>query len=348
MAIDLPWARYPNGHALAAFYPPLVERITALPGVEAAAISGDVPLEGTGGENLRIPGNDDRMSVRFKRADAGYFQTMGIPVLAGRGFTAADRIGSPYVTVINEALARRLETRFGLKDPLGKAVDLPALGFGADRRVSMTIVGIIGNERVRPDLRRPIEEVAYVPIAQAPRMQIKLSVRARGDAAAIVPAIRAAVDEVDPLLALADIRTLEDIWRRSLGDLTEPVWVIGIFAAVSALLAGLGLYGVVAHGVAQQRREIGIRMALGARAGDVVSLIARNIAVMIGGGLVIGLAGATVLTRVTQSLLFEVSALDPAAFAAAALAMAAVGLIAAVIPATTAARVDPTTALRAE
>ena len=348
MAIDLPWARYPNGHYSAAFYPQLVERVRAIPGVEAASISGDVPLEGTGGENLRMPGGTELLLVRFKRADEHYFSAMDIPVTAGRGFTAADRAGSPYVTVINEALARRLESRFGMTEPIGKAVDLPALGFGPDRRANMTIVGIVGNERVRPDLRVPLEEVAYVPIAQAPRMQIKLAVRTHGEAAAVVPAIRAAVDDIDPLLALADIRTLEDIWRRSLSDLAEPVWVIGIFAAVSALLAGLGLYGVVAHGVAQQRREIGIRMALGARSADVLALIARHIAVMIAGGLVIGLAGAGVLTRLTQSLLFEVSALDPPAFVAAALAMLAIGVLAAIIPAGRATRVDPTTALRSE
>ncbi len=348
MAIDLPWARYPNGHYLAAFYPPLVERVKAIPGVESASISGDVPLEGTGGENLRMPGRDERLLVRFKRADADYFSTLGIPVLAGRGFTGADRVGSPYVVVINEALARRLETLYGVKDPLGQPVDLPALGFGPDRRATMTIVGIIGNERVRSDLRIPVDEIAYVPIAQAPKMQVKLSVRTRGDAAAVVPSIREAVNDLDPLLALADIRTLEQIWRRSLADLSEPVWVIGIFAAVSALLAGIGLYGVVAHGVAQHRREIGIRMALGAQPADVLSMISRNVLLMIAGGLVVGLAGAAAVTRVMRSLLFEVSALDPAAFAWAAVAMAAIGAVAAIVPATRATRVDPTTALRSE
>ncbi len=348
MAVDLPYERYPSGDHRAAFYPLLIERIQALPGVVSASVSGDVPLEGTGGENLRMPGRDERLLVRFKRADAGYFPTMGIAVVAGRGFTPADRIGAPYVTVINEALARRLQDRFNVTDPLGQSVDLPALGFGADRRAAMTIVGVIGNERVRSDLRAPVEEIAYVPIAQAPRMQVKLSVRTRGDEAAAVPAIRAVVRELDARLALADIRTMEQIWERSLSGLREPVWLIGIFAAVSALLAALGLYGVVAHSVHQQRREIGIRMALGARSNHVLGLIVQNVMVMIAAGLAIGLAGAAALTRVTASLLFEVSALDPTAFLAAAVAMAIVGLIAALIPASRATRVDPTTALRTE
>jgi putative ABC transport system permease protein len=348
MAIDLPYERYPSGHHLAAFYPLLIERLQAIPGVVSASVSGDVPLEGTGGENLRMPGSDQRLLVRFKRADAGYFATMGIDVIAGRAFTPADRIGAPYVTVINEALARRLQDRFNVTDPLGQSVDLPTLGFGPDRRAAMTIVGVIRNERVRSDLRAPVEEIAYVPIAQAPRMQVKVSVRTLGDEAAAVPAIRAAVRELDPRLALADIRTMEQIWERSLSGLREPVWLIGIFAAVSALLAALGLYGVVAHSVHQQRREIGIRMALGARSNDVLAMIVRNVFVMIAAGLAIGLAGAAALTRVTKTLLFEVSALDPMAFVTAAVAMALVGLIAALIPATRATRVDPTTALRTE
>ena len=348
MAVDLPYERYPSGHHLVAFYPLLIERLQAIPGVVSASVSGDVPLEGTGGENLRMPGSDERLLVRFKRADAGYFPTMGIDVVAGRGFTPADRIGAPYVTVINEALARRLRDRFNVTDPLGQSVDLPTLGFGPDRRATMTIVGIIRNERVRSDLRLPVDEIAYVPIAQAPRMQVKVSVRTLGDEAAAVPGIRAAVRELDPRLALADIHTMEQIWERSLSGLREPVWLIGIFAAVSALLAALGLYGVVAHSVHQQRREIGSRMALGARSNDVLGLIVRNVMLMIAAGLLIGLAGAAALTRVTTSLLFEVSALDPMAFVTAAVAMALVGLIAALIPASRATRVDPTTALRTE
>lgn len=348
MAVDLPYERYPSGHHLVAFYPLLIERLQAIPGVVSASVSGDVPLEGTGGENLRMPGSDERLLVRFKRADAGYFSTMGIDVVTGRGFTAADRTGAPYVTVINEALALSLRDRFNVADALGQSVDLPTLGFGRDRRATMTIVGVVRNERVRSDLRAPVEPMAYVPIAQAPKMQVKVSARTLGDEAAAVPAIRAAVRELDPRLALADIRTMEQIWERSLSGLREPVWLIGIFAAVSALLAALGLYGVVAHSVTQQRREIGIRMALGARSNDVLALIVRNVMVMIAAGLLIGLAGAAALTRVTASLLFEVSALDPAAFVTAAIAMAAIGLVAALIPASRATRVDPTTALRTE
>ena len=348
MAIDLPHARYPSGHHLAAFYPILIERLRAIPGVTDASISGDVPLEGTGGEYLKVPGRDEQLLVRFKRADGGYFATMGIGVVAGRGFTPDDRVGSPYVAVVNEALAARLRDRFGIADPVGHTVNLPALGFGRDRRAEMTIVGVIRNERVQRDLRAPVDETAYVPIGQAPRMQVKLSVHTIGDATAAMPAIREAVRQIDPLLALADIRTMEDIWETSLSGLTEPVWLIGIFAAVAALLAALGLYGVVAHTVTQQRREIGIRMALGARSNDVLALVVRHVMVTIIAGLAIGLTGALMLTRVTESLLFQVSALDPIAFVAAATVMAIVGITAAVIPATRATRVDPTTALRSE
>ena len=348
MAIDLPRDRYPSGHFLAAFYPLLVERLQAIPGVESASVAGDVPLEGTGGENLRVPGRDDLLLVRFKRADAGYFATLDIPVVAGRGFTTADRIGSQYVTVINEALARALHEKFGITDPVGRTVNLPALGFGPDRRADMTVIGIIANERVRNDLRLPAEPIAYVPMAQAPRMQVKVAVRTRADSAAVVPAIRRAVSELDSRLAVADVRTMAQIWARSLSGLTEPVWLIGIFAGVSALLAALGLYGVVAHAVTQQQREIGIRMALGARPNDVLTLVTRDVLVMIAAGLAIGLLGAAALTRVTASLLYEVSALDPAAFAMAAASMFAVTIVAALVPAGRATRVDPTTALRAE
>jgi putative ABC transport system permease protein len=187
-----------------------------------------------------------------------------------------------------------------------------------------------------------------VPIAQAPRLQVKLSARTSDDPIAAVPTIRSIVRELDPMLALADIRTMEQVRQRSLSGLKEPAWLIAIFAALSAGLAALGLYGVVSHAVSQRRREIGIRMALGARANNVLTLVVRNVLVTIVAGVLIGLAGAAALTRVATSLLFEVSALDPMAFLAAAVTMAAVGAIAALVPASRATRVDPTTALRSE
>ena len=235
-----------------------------------------------------------------------------------------------------------------MADPVGQAVDLPLLGFGRDRRAIMTIVGVIGNERVQSDLRAPAEDVAYVPIAQAPRMQVKLAVRTQGEATAVFPAVREAVRQLDDRLALADVRTMEDIWAGSLSGLREPVWLLGIFAAVSALLAALGLYGVLSHSVTQRRREIGIRMALGARANDVVSFVVRGTLSMVGVGLLCGLAGAAALTRVMRTLLFEVSALEPSAFVFGGVVMAGFALAAALVPARRASRVDPSTALRSE
>jgi putative ABC transport system permease protein len=163
-----------------------------------------------------------------------------------------------------------------------------------------------------------------------------------------VPAIREAVRQLDSRLALADIRTMEDIRAGSLSGMTEPVWLVGAFAAVSALLAALGLYGVLAQTVTQRRREIGIRMALGAGANDVVALVAHSTLMMVGAGLAVGLAGAAALTRLTRSLLFEVSALEPTAFVFGAVAMIAFALAAAAVPAHRATRVDPSTALRGD
>jgi predicted permease len=349
-SIDIAHEQYPTPERAIAFYQQLIDDLKTIPGVTAASLSGDLPLEGTGGELLRMPGRDEPLlSVRFKRAGAGYFETMGVPIVAGRTFSDQDRLGAPLITVINEALAADLRTTFGTTDPVGTVVDLPALGYdGINTRQPMQIVGIVKNERVQSDLRMEMLGVAYVPLAQAPHPWTRLSVRTLSAPAAMVPAIRHTLSRVNPRVALADVRMLEELRALSLSGFRESAWLIGAFAALSALLAALGLYGVVAHAVNQQRREIGIRMALGARANDVLALIVRNVTSMIIAGVIVGLAAAAALTRVTTSLLFEVSALDPTAFAAAAVAMAAVGLIAALIPASRATRVDPTTALRSE
>ena len=185
-------------------------------------------------------------------------------------------------------------------------------------------------------------------LLQSPRREIKLVVRTHGDPASVMPGVREAVKELDPHLPLGDVRTMAQVKQLTLAGRTEPTWVIGTFAVIAALLAALGLYGVLSHAVNQRRREIGIRMALGARARDVLSQVLRNALTMILVGLVAGLAGAVALTRVVKGLLFEVSALDPLAFTVAAVGMTAIGLLAALIPASRAARVDPVTALRSE
>jgi putative ABC transport system permease protein len=163
-----------------------------------------------------------------------------------------------------------------------------------------------------------------------------------------MPDIRKAVWQVDPNLGLGDVRTMEQVKEQSTLWAKQPTWVLGAFAGVAALLAALGLYGILAHAVTQQRREIGIRMALGARQGDVLTYVLRNATSMLLVGLGVGLAGAFALTRVLKSLLFNVSMFDPLALSTACISMALVGMLAAWIPAKRATRVDPTLALRDE
>jgi len=209
------------------------------------------------------------------------------------------------------------------------------------------IVGIIRSERVAsPGVPDP--SVVYVPLAQVPDPEIKLIVRTHADPASIITGIREAVQQVDPNLPLGDIATMQEVRERTLAGASRPAWLIGAFAAVAALLAALGLYGVLSHAVTQQRREIGIRIALGARSSDVLSHVLRNALTMLLVGLALGLIGTFALTRVMESLLFEVSPLDPLALAAACVSMTLIGLLAGFLPASRAARVDPVTTLRDE
>jgi predicted lysophospholipase L1 biosynthesis ABC-type transport system permease subunit len=232
---------------------------------------------------------------------------------------------------------------------VGRTVGLDVPGYGPipESQVKPQIVGVIRSERTA-GLQAPPELVVYVPFAQAPRQDINLVVRTRTEPAAAMPAIREAVREVDPNLPLGDVMTMEQVKEQSMLWARQPTWVLGAFAGVAALLAALRLYGVLAHAVTQQRREIGIRMALGARSGDVLSHILRSAFSMLLVGFAGGLAGAFALTRVLKSLLFQVSALDPAALAVACALMALVGMLAAWIPASRAVRVDPMTVLRDE
>ena len=354
-SIDLPFLAYPDAERASRFIAEVAERVRAIPGVESAAVSTDVPLQGVRqGQGITVPGVTESQGTRFKRIDPNYFATLDIPVLVGRGFTDHDRVGAPRVAIVNETLARSLATKFKLSDPaqvVGRIVKTGNPMYenrGQSGAVTdIEIIGMIRNERVN-DLEAPTPDVLYVPLLQSPRREIKLIVRTANEPTASMPSIREAVRQVDSSLPLGDVRTMEQVKRLNMSAKTEPAWIIGIFAAIAVLLAALGLYGVLSHAVNQRRREIGIRMALGAGAGDVLSYIMKNAAWMVLLGLAIGVAGALALTRVMRTLLFEVSAMDPLAFAVAAFAMTIVGLVAALVPASRASRVDPVKALRSE
>ncbi len=350
MSADLPVGAYPTPRKAGLFYQAVAERLKAAPGVAQAGISTFLPLEWiTNGEGMQVAGIEKLVRVRFKRVDPGYFSTFGIPVLRGRGISSQDRDGTPLVVVINEALATRLADVAGIKSPIGKTVRVSYPGY-VETRVflpEVEIVGVIRSERVASP-GDPDPAVVYVPLAQVPSSHVKLIVRARGEAAAAMPAIRQAVREVDPTLPLGDVATMEQVRGRRLSGASQPAWLIGVFAFVAVLLAAIGLYGVLSQSVTQQRREIGIRMALGAQSRDVLAHVLGNALTMVAVGLVFGMLGAVALTRVMKSLLFEVSPLDPLALTVACVSMTVIGLLAGFLPANRAARVDPVTTLRDE
>ncbi|HEX4227237.1 MAG TPA: ABC transporter permease [Bryobacteraceae bacterium] len=350
MSIDLPSSAYPSPRSAARFYETVVQRLQAVPGVEQASVSQGLPLQGVQwGEYMRLPEVQEPLLVRLKFVDSWYFRTLQIPVEAGRGLEYTDRAGAPPVVVINQEVARYLSKTLGIANPVGRMVGIDVPGYGPipEALVKVQIVGIIRSERTA-GLNAPPELVAYMPLAQSPQQDIKLVIRTLSAPAAAMPAIREAVRQIDPNLALGDVMTMKQVKEQSVLWARQPTWVVGAFAVVAALMAALGLYGVLAHAVTQQRREIGIRMAVGASSGNVLAHILRGALSMLIVGLAGGLAGAFALTRVLKSLLFQVSALDPAALAVACVLMTLVGILAAWIPANRAARVDPMTVLRDE
>jgi putative ABC transport system permease protein len=350
MSADLPSAAYPTPERAIRFYEAVIQRLQATPGVEQASISQGLPLQGVPwGEYLSLPGIKQALLVRVKMVDSGYFDALQIPIVTGRGIESRDRVGHPPVVVINQEVAVELSKAFGIANPVGRTVgiDLPGYGPIPESLVNAQIVGVIRSERTAGLSAQP-ELVTYIPMAQTPQQNIKVVVRTRISPAGVMPGIREAIRQIDPNLPLGDVMTMEQVKEQSLLWARQPTWVIGAFAGVAALLAALGLYGVLTHAVTQQRREIGIRMAVGARSGDVLAHILRGAFSMLLVGLTAGLAGAVALTRVLKSLLFQVSALDPAALAVACVLMTLIGILAAWIPASRAAHVDPMTVLRDE
>ncbi|MGH9694441.1 MAG: FtsX-like permease family protein, partial [Bryobacteraceae bacterium] len=348
MSADLSPAAYPTPQKAALFYEAVAQRLEAAPGVAKVGMATYLPLQWiSNGEAMQVAGAEKLVRVRLKRVDPGYFGTLDIPVLAGRGITRQDRAGSPLIVVINQALAARLADAAGMRDAIGKVVRLSSADYTGQTPLmsQVRIAGIIRSERTASP-GRPDPPVAYIPLAQSPNPNVKFLVRTHEGTGAVMPAIREAVREVDPNLPLGDVATMQQVRDSTLTGASRPAWLIGAFAFVAVLLAAIGLYGLISHSVTQQRRELGIRIALGAKSGDVLSHVLRGALGMVVAGLAFGLLGVFALTRVMKSLLFEVSPLDPLALAVACVSMALIGVLAGFLPASRAASVDPVVTLR--
>ena len=328
-----------------AFYRQLFARLEAVPGV--IGVGGNTRLPFTGANSStqvavdgRIPLDGEWPETDFRRAMHRYFETMNIPIVRGRGFTDDDRAGAPPVVVINETLAARL---FGDEDPIGHQLHL-----GASSPVRRaTIVGIVGDLRhQRPDLA-PAAEV-YINYLQGPPVSPLLAIRTADDPAAMAPAIRAALRDVDPSLVPSNVRTMDDLRRSTIGDRVFLMALIALFGVLALVLSAVGVYGVLSLVVAERRREMGIRLALGASPGGLVALVLHQAAVLASLGVAGGVAIALLLSPLLSDQLFAVTAADPATIAAVAGTLLIVALTAALIPAMRVLRVDPVSTLRVE
>jgi len=314
--------------------------VSSLP-LSGAVESGNFSIEGR-----PRPAAGESPNAEYSVVSGDYFAAMGIRLLSGRTFDGRDRTDGPGVVIVNRELARR---HFPRVSPIGQRL---RTGFDfSNGAASREIIGVVEDVK-QTSLDGGTNPAAYVPIAQMPYPGMSIVVRAkrRGvthcDPGAILPAMRRELARLDPTLALSEVRSLSSVFADSIARQRFSMAVLGVFAALALLLALVGLYGVIALSVGQRRREIGVRMALGAQPRDVLSLVLGEGMRVTLLGVAIGLAGALALTRVLRSLLFDTSTTDPRFFAGAAILVAIVSLAATYVPARRALGVDATSALR--
>jgi putative ABC transport system permease protein len=339
--INLLRSEYPDSAQVTAFQERLLERVSALPGVEAAGVSSSLPMQGATRTYYTIEGEapvaDDRRPVAiFRIISPGYLDVLGIPLAAGRAFGPDDRTGSPPVMLVNEAFVRR---HFADGEAIGRGV---VLSTGVRE-----VVGVVGDTRDSGPDSEP-EPVMYTPAAQAAQRTLTLALRTTGTPGSVAEPLRHELALLDPRLPLYRTSSMEEIVRAWNEGNIVMARLLGVFAGMALLLAVIGVYGVMAYNVTQRTREVGIRMALGAERRDIVRLIVRQGAALAVAGLVAGLLFALATARFLASFLFGISPFDPLTFAAVTAALAAAALVASWVPARRATRVDPVVALRDE
>jgi len=333
----------------AQFFSDLKTRLEATPGVQSASSIVPLPLSGDRYSiSFQIDGRPvpekDEPSADFFTTGIGYFRTMGIPILKGRDFDANDRHGAKPVIIITETFARQY---FPNEDPLGKRVHPGISSVEGEESTMREIVGVVGDVRNRALNTEP-RPAYYVPQTQVPFSQMAIVMKTNTEPHSLTSAATKVVTAMDPDLPLFGVKTMEEYLSASVASPRFNTTLLTIFAAVALVLTIVGLYGVMSYSVAQRTNEIGIRIALGAQGRDVVMMIVKQGSKLVLVGLAIGLVGAFAVTRLVASLLFGVTAKDPFTFAAVAMLLAVVALLACYIPAWRATKVDPMEALRCE
>jgi putative ABC transport system permease protein len=347
MQVSLSPKRYTESQQVKSFYERALTEIESLPGVESAAAVSALPLSGAvssgffGIEGLELqPGEQSPHSDR-RSSTFDYFRTMGIPLLAGRDFAQKDQPETPNVVIIDETLAMRY---WGDRDPIGARVTFNRVNNAQVWREVVGVVGAIKHKALDADYRGTM----YFPHSQNSFSNMTLAVRTTKDPMRLASAIQGAIRTVDNDQPVYRILTMEELLNRSVAQRRFAVLLLSIFSVVALLLACVGLYGVMSYRVSQRTHEIGIRMALGAQARDVLGMVVRQGMLLTGIGVVIGLAASIAFTRFISDLLFGVQPTDPMTFAVITALLGAVAMIACYVPARRATRVDSMIALRYE
>ncbi|MGH9447609.1 MAG: FtsX-like permease family protein, partial [Terriglobia bacterium] len=355
--VSLPPARYSIGANNRAFYKNLLDKLRALPGVQAAGLTDDMPMRGDSENAFYVeeqpkPLPQDMPEAMFYLTSPGYLHAMGISLLRGRSFTDQDNLSGQLVAMIDDAMARTL---FPHQNPLGQHLILPYPGADAPRE----IVGIVHHiNHWGPGGGRgwKINDAFYMPAAQIPDQFYKsagvfnatIVVRTSSAPLSILASVKRAVHSIDPAVAVDGVQTMDDLVRTSLAAQRFTMLLMVIFAALALALAAIGIYGVISYSVSQRTHEIGIRMALGAQGRDVLLWVIRQGMTLAVLGVAGGVIAAAFATRLLARLLYGVKPTDPLTFVIVSLILAVVALFACYIPARRATKVDPMTALRFE
>lgn len=345
--VGIPDVKYPT-EKQAQFYHDLVARVESLPGVRSASAVIPLPLSGDmyrisfETEGRPVP-KGEQPSADFFSVESDYFKTLGVSMLKGRDFNEHDGEKSPPVIIVNQAFAQKY---FPNEDPLGKRIR-PGISTTVAEPVMREIVGVVADVRNR-NLNSELRPGYFMPMAQVPFNQMTLIVRTTNDPRSLITAVQNEVHSMDSEVPVFNVKTMDEYIAATVAAPRFNSTLLGIFAAVALVLTIVGLYGVMSYSVAQRTNEIGIRMALGARVTDVLTLVFKQGMTLVLIGEAIGLAGAFALTRLIRGMLFGVTPTDFTTFVGVAAMLAVVALLATLIPARRAAKVDPLVALRYE